>query len=143
MIGVTVFIVLLDAVLFHGRLDRGYVAFYTSPLAGRTIPMCLKALTEEVTYRLLMMTSIVVLIKAVRGAVSPMAFILAAIAAQLCGVWPFLLHDPLYASLRYLAVGTVWGLLYWKHGWITAASGHALTHLLLDPILAMALTHTA
>lgn len=53
ILGVTIFIVLLDTVIFRRHLDVGYVAFYTSPLAGRTVPMCLKSLTEELSYRCL------------------------------------------------------------------------------------------
>jgi len=139
ILGVTVFVAVLDGVVFRSHLDAGYVAFYTSPLAGRTIPMCFKALSEEVTYRLVMMTAIVAIIRAVRGAVSPPAFVVAAVLAQFFGVWSYVLHDPLYASLRYLLVGTVWGLLYWKHGWIAAACGHTLTHLILDPLLLLVL----
>jgi len=87
-------------------------------------------------------TAIVATIKLVRGKVSPGGFVVAAIAAQICGVWPYVAHDPLYASLRYLAVGTVWGLLYWKQGWLAAAAGHGLAHLILDPLLLVVLTHT-
>ena len=143
ILGVTIFIVLLDTVIFRRHLDVGYIAFYTSPLAGRTIPMCLKSLTEEFSYRLLIMTAIVAIIRIVRGKVSPQSFIVSAIIAQFYGVWPYVVHDPLYASLRYLAVGTAWGLLYWKRGWLAAASGHGLTHLVLDPLLLLGLIHTA
>jgi len=139
ILGVTVFVALLDGVVFRSHLDAGYVDFYTSPLASRTIPMCFKALSEEVAYRLVMMTAFVAIIKAVRGSVSPLAFVVMAVFAQFYGVWPYMLHDPLYASLRYLLVGTIWGLLYWKHGWITAASAHAFTHLILDPLLLLVL----
>jgi hypothetical protein len=51
----------------------------------------------------------------------------------------FVLHDPVYASLRYLAVGSVWGWLYWRHGWVSALIGHGAAHLVLDPLLLVGL----
>lgn len=142
ILGVTLFIVVLDALIFRRHLDASYVTFYTSDLRGRTLPMCFKALWEEIQYRLVSMTAIVAIVRIAQGKVSPATYVFAAILAQFYGVWPFVVQDPLYASLRYLAVGTVWGLLYWRHGWLAAASGHALTHLILDPLLLLALIAT-
>lgn len=143
ILGITLLILVLDALLFRRHLDASYVSYYTSAPRARTLPMCFKALWEEIQYRLVFMTGIVAIIRIVLGRVSPTAYVIAAILAQFYGVWPFVVQDPLYASLRYLAVGSVWGLLYWRHGWLAAASGHGATHLILDPLLLVALTSTA
>lgn len=142
VLGVTAFIAMLDLWLFRGRLAPGYVAFFTSPLGGRTPVLCVWSLGEEVIYRLGCMTALVAAIRLLRGPTGPAAYGLAAVAAQMIGVWPQLVQDPLYGSLRYLAVGVVWGLLYWRQGWFAAAAGHGLSHLLIDPVLLIGLSHT-
>lgn len=142
VLGVTGFIAMLDLWIFRDRLPADYVAFFTSPLGDRMLAMCIRALGEEVIYRLLYMTAIVAAIKLVRGRVGPVGYGLAAVAAQVIGIWPSLVQEPFHASLRYLAVGAVWGWLYWRQGWFAAAAGHGLSHLLIDPMLLIGLTHT-
>jgi hypothetical protein len=112
------------------RPSPGYVAFFTSPLWPRTALMSAKAAIEEVEYRLLLMTVLVFLFSRRRYGI-----VAAIVLAQLVNVWPTLLVDPLYGSLRYWLVGCVRGWLYWKHGWLTALAGHSLCHLVLDPLL--------
>lgn len=109
IVGVTTFVGVLDLFLFRSHLGDAYIAFYTSPLSGRTLSMCVKALNEEIIYRLISMTAIVALLRLAFGHVPTMGFVVASIAAQALNVWPWLLNDPTYASLRYLAVGSVWG----------------------------------
>jgi membrane protease YdiL (CAAX protease family) len=138
--GVTAFITVLDCVLFRSQLAPSYVEFYTSPLMPRTLVMCLLAIFEEIEFRLLVMTVLALAITALWKRTPPSwCFVLIIIAAQFANVGAFVLHDPLYASLRYLAVGSVWGWLYWRYGWVAALLGHATTHLLLDPLLLVGL----
>ncbi len=86
------------------------------------------------------MTTLVALISALRRRKSPALLILAiAVAVQFVNVAPLVVAYPAYGPLRYWAVGTTWGWLYWRHGLLVAMAAHAGTHLLLDPILLIGL----
>ena len=140
--GVTGFVLLLDGVLFRQHLTPDYVRFFTSPLIPRLPLLSLLAAIDEVKYRLLLMTALVALQKLVGGKLSPTAFIAAIVLSQFANVGFFVMADPVYATLRYWAVGCVWGWLYWRHGWLAAVTGHAACHLLLDPLLMQVLLHS-
>lgn len=135
VVGVTAFVVLLDGFLFRAHLSRDYVAFYTGPLFPRIFAMCLLACIEELKFRLLLMTALVALAALFRRKPPALWFVAAILAAQFANVGALVLADPLYASLRFWAVGSVWGWLYWRHGWLAALVGHGTVHLLLDPAL--------
>ena len=139
IIGVTLFIVALD-LLFRGSLKPSYVAHFTSPLMPRMVVMCILAALEELKYRLVLMTVLAALLSRGTGRLSPALWVAIIALAQLANVGPLVFSDPAYASLRYLAVGSVWGWLYWRHGWISALIGHTACHLILDPILLKALS---
>lgn len=139
ILGVTLFVLLLDALIFRRSLPPGYAAFYTSPLLPRTPVLCVMAVIEEFKFRLLLMTGLAMTVALWRERVSDRQFIAIILASQLCLVWPFVLAAPLYGALRYWTVGAVWGWLYWRHGWLAGLAGHATTHLLLDPLLLVAL----
>lgn len=139
VVGVTVFILLLDGWLFRAHLPQRYVDFYTSPLSPRTFVVCAMAMIEEVKYRLLLMTALVVLARLARVPMMPALLWGIVIVAQFANVHPWVLDDPLYATLRYWVVGCTWGWLYWRHGWVAALLGHGVNHLLLDPLLLVAL----
>jgi hypothetical protein len=132
---ITLFIALLDGVLFRDGLSPGYVAHFTSPLWPRMLLSCLISAIDEVQYRLLMMTGLVMALSLARVRLIPAHFIAIILIAQLANVGELVLAQPLYASLRYWAVGCVWGWLYWRHGWLAALAGHGTSHLLLDPVL--------
>ena len=138
--GTAAFIAVLDLWLFRGHLPNGYVQFYTSPLWPRLPAICAECIFEDVKYRLLLMTTLVALITALRRKQSPALLILAmAVAVQFVNVAPLVVAYPAYGPLRYWAVGTTWGWLYWRHGLLAAMAAHAGTHLLLDPILLIGL----
>lgn len=139
VVGVTLFVLLLDGVFFRHHLSGDYVAFYTSPLVPRTFSTCWLACVEEFKYRLLLMTALVFAVSMARGKPSAAWFVAIIVVAQFASVFSLVLADPLYASLRFWAVGTVWGWLYWRHGWIAALAGHGTVHLALDPALFLAL----
>ena len=140
ILGVTAFILLLDAA-FRSSLEPGYVQFFTGPLWPRTGLVESRAAVEEVQFRLLLMSALV-LLGSLRNGRAPGWWIVAAILlSQFANVGTLVISDPLYASLRYWAVGCVWGWLYWKHGWLSALLGHTATHLILDPALLVLLSH--
>jgi hypothetical protein len=64
------------------------------------------------------------------------------ILSQLANVFPLLLDTPVYSLLRFWLVGSVWGWLYFRHGWLTAAVAHPLTHPVMDPLLRLTLDLT-
>lgn len=139
VLGVTVFVLLLDGWLFRSHLSAGYVAFYTGPLVPRMFAMCGKAAVEELLFRLILMSGMAAALSIARVRMTTAVFWVVIILAQFANVWAPVLGDPLYASLRFWAVGCVWGWLYWRYGFASALVGHAVTHLLLDPLLLLAL----
>lgn len=139
LVGVTAFIVLLDTVFRH-HLTPQYVSSFTGPLLPHIGAMIRLAALEEVWFRLFLMSGIIYL-GTIRAGRAPRWFFWCAIAlAQFANVGLFVIADPVYASLRYWAVGCVWGWLYWRHGWLTALAGHCCCHLLLDPALYLLLS---
>lgn len=59
IVGVTLWALLLNSVVFKGTLPAGYREVYTSPLWPRTLLFCIWALSEELLYRLVVMTAFV------------------------------------------------------------------------------------
>lgn len=141
ILGVTSFILILDATVFRGTLSHEYVAFYTGPLVPRVWAISLLAATEEVKFRLVLMTAPAMLATWLTGRLTPSSAIAIILLAQFANVGHLVLADPLYATLRFWLVGSVWGWLYWRHGWLAALIGHAATHPLLDPLLLLILSH--
>ena len=142
IMGVTASILVLDGLLFRQHLTPDYVRVFTSPLIPRLPVLSLIAALEEVKYRLLLMTTVVALQKLIFGRLSVSSFVAAIVISQFVNVGSLVLADPVYAALRYWAVGCVWGWLYWKHGWLAAMTGHAGSHLLLNPLLMQVLLHS-
>lgn len=139
VLGVTAFILVLDGWLFRAQLSGEYVDFYTRPLLPRAVVVSVFAMVEELRYRLLVMTGLVALALMVRIKPTTALFWAVIILAQFINVRALLIADPLYASLRFWAVGCVWGWLYWRHGFMSALLGHGSSHLLIDPLLLLAL----
>ncbi len=139
ILAVTAWIVVLDALMFRQSLPADYVSFYTSALVPRTLLAVLGSSIEEVKFRLIVMTLLVWVMSAWRKPVPAIAFAAAIVVSQFANVGALVVAEPIYGSLRFWAVGCVWGYLYWRHGWLTALTAHAATHLLLDPLLAVAL----
>lgn len=139
IVAVTALIVALD-VTFRRSLDPGYVTFFTGPLWPRTLLVCLIALGEEVRFRLIAMTAVFAAVKALRGRVSPGWALAAILVCQLANVGMLVAADPLYGLFRWWLVGSVWGWLYWRHGWFTGTIAHCATHLVMGPLLLLALS---
>ncbi len=136
---VTAWIALVDGVLYRQSLPTDYVAHYTGPLTPRMFAACLAAALDEVKFRLLLMTALVMLFAWWRGRLTPAWIVAAIVIAQFVNVGGIVLAAPLYGALRFWLVGCVWGWLYWRHGWLAALAGHGACHLLLDPVLLVVL----
>ena len=140
--GVTAAILVLDGLLFRQYLTPDYVRVFSSPLIPRLPVLSLIAAIDEFKYRLLLMTVMVAVQKLVFGKLTAASFVAAIVISQFVNVGSLVLADPIYAALRYWAVGCVWGWLYWRHGWLAAVTGHAGSHVLLDPLLMQVLQHS-
>jgi hypothetical protein len=146
ILGVTILIVLVDCVLFRATLPASYVAFFadlTPPSVRIATYMALSGI-DEMEYRLVLMTALVVagglFWRDADGDIPACVFVAAILLSQIAYVLlklpaPHGAVDVLYDALRYYAVGSVWGWLYWRHGWLSAVAGHAGTHLVLQPAL--------
>ena len=135
IVGVTLWCVLLDVVLFKNSLPPVYRSFYTSPLWPRTLLASVQALSEELLYRLVLMTALVMLGVRLFGRLLTSWMVLSIVIAQFACVWLSVIEFPVFAALYFWLIGCVWGWLYWRHGWVTAAMAHCFIHLLLDPAL--------
>lgn len=133
--GVTLWSVLLNSVIFKGALPTGYRDYFTAPLWPRMALVAAQALTEELVYRLVLMTGLVMLGVRLFGRLTVPWAILSIATAQWACIWPFVIAVPVYGSLYFWLNGCIWGWLYWRHGWMTAALAHCSIHLVLDPLL--------
>ena len=132
-------IVLLDSMIYRDQLSDWYVAGRTGPVVALTYYMMKLAVWEELVYRGLVMTALVACLSWGKSKPAPGVMIFAIVASQFANVATAVLPDPLYGTLRFWAPGCVWGWLYWRHGLLSAMFGHALCHVLLDPLLRWAL----
>jgi hypothetical protein len=139
-VGTAIFIVILDCWMFRAQLPAGYAGLYTSPLWPRLPKTCAETTLEDLKYRLLLMTALMAGAVAILKRPPSAPLVLAiAVVVQFANIGVLVLVYPLYATLRYWAVGTTWGWLYWRHGLLAAMAAHAGTHLFLDPILLIGL----
>ena len=98
--GVTIFVLVLDGLLFRGHLTREYLDFYTSPLLPRVWVISAKAGIEEIKYRLVLMTGLALAYTTLRGKLDTPAAVGIIIAAKFANVGNLVLADPLYGTLR-------------------------------------------
>lgn len=132
---------MIDCYMFRNYLPQEYINFYTSSITPRILLICVLSMLEEVKFRLFLMTALVLGATYILGRrPSNVIMLVIIVVAQFANVGALVLADPAYAALRYLAVGSVWGWLYWRYGWLAAFIGHSTTHLVLDPLLLIGLS---
>ena len=136
---VSAWVVLVDAVLFRSHVRPEYLASLQGPLSAHLALYATLAANEEVKVRLVLMSMLAALAVRFRGRLSVGAAIAIILLSQLASVGPIVIDDPLYGALRFWLVGSIWGWLYWRHGWLAALAGHVLAHPVLDPLLRLAL----
>ena len=134
-LGVAGYVVLVDQ-YFRASLTPAYLHYWTTGTLGdRLVANLIGAMRDEIVFRGLVMTSIILTLTRLAGLRRTAPLVLAAIfAAQALNVAGDLTAQPLYAALRYLVPGIVWGCLYIRHGWTAAAGAHMLCHVFLDPV---------
>ena len=133
--------------LFRAQLHPAYVAFIRQePVATRIVIMAMRAVNENIIYRLFVTTALVAAIGRVwRAGNNPAsggcwtAIVLAQVLNIVINVaaptTPLIaLHD----ALRYVVPGIVWGWLYWKRGFQSVEIACTSVHLALQPLLTMA-----
>lgn len=97
------------------------------PLGARILVFSAKAVLEEVLYRGILGTGLVLVLQ--RPA---LAFLLAQILNVSLG------HPAgglLYVALRFVAPGMVWAWLYWRAGLGASIAGHIGAHLVYQPLI--------
>ncbi len=142
--GVTLLIVALDCWIYRATLPAGTVAFFTGqPLWRRALVDAAGSVGEEAGARLVIMTLLVV-VGAVfwrgrDGRPHTAVFIAAIMIADLIDCLrvpaPVGVGGYVYDALRYYTPGLVWGWLYWRHGWVSAAVAHFGIHLTFEPAI--------
>ncbi len=139
VIGVTGFVVLLDAMIFRAHLSASYLEAIRQPLGMPTFVAVFLSAIEEVKFRLVLMTLLAAIAVQLQGRLTAIAAMVVIAAAQFANAGEVVMADPLYATLRFWLMGSVWGWLYWRHGWLAALAGHMLVHPVLDPLLKLAI----
>jgi hypothetical protein len=135
----------IDGFIFRPILLPDYVEYFRrSDDAERLFYFMLRAFNEEIIYRLFMMSFLVwglgLIWRGDGGRPANGAYWAAMLIAQIANI---AINMPLpatptmlcYGFVRYICPGIVWGYLYWRHGFMTAAVAHVGAHPFLQPAL--------
>jgi hypothetical protein len=132
-------------------LHADYVRFLTTtPLALRIALFAMRAVNENILYRLFLGSLFVWILglvwKGPDGGPGQGAFWTGFTLAQMVNIWTnvtalapltpvALLHD----LLRYVMPGVVWGWLYWRRGFIATEVASTSVHLFFQPLVVLGL----
>ncbi|MGF6773543.1 hypothetical protein P3T18_006057 [Paraburkholderia sp. GAS199] len=151
---VALYIAAVDLVLFRSLLPASYVTYFAEqPLHRRLFYFILRAFNENILYRLFFMSTMLWCLGLVwrnaRGRIPDAAVWLTIVLAQAV---PMLLNEApfypphltpvflFYVVVRFILAGILWGVLYWRYGFLTAEVAHVSTHLFLQPIMGYVLS---
>ncbi len=135
-----------DAWLFAGVVPPVQHELLRSvPTVPRIAQFARGALFDEIWFRLIVLTGLAWLVARGTGwrdgrAVWPAILVVALVIYPL-GTWGYfgkLDWSALTVAREVLlhgAAGTLWGWLYWRHGWLAGVTGHICAHLALQPLL--------
>ena len=141
-----VWMAIADTWLFAGVVPRVQHEMLASmPAFSRIWHFATGSLSDEIWFRLIALTGIAWLIARGTGwrdgrAVWP-AILLVAMVLYPLGTWGYfraLDWSGMTVAREVLlhgAAGTLWGWLYWRHGWLAGVTGHVCAHLALQPLL--------
>jgi len=148
-LGAAVAVALIDGFVFRAILPADYVASMTAvSKADRLLYFMLRAFNEEILYRLFLMSLLAwgfgLIWRDEGNRPATGAYWAAIVMAQVVNI---AMNVPLpatpilclYDIVRYICPGVVWGYLYWRHGFTSAALAHVATHAFLQPVLGLLL----
>jgi len=147
-LGFGLWMALADASLFASAIPEVQRLMTAQMTASERIVWFARgALVDEVIYRLIAMTAIawcLALVSRLReGRLVWPVILLVALVVYPNGNWAYFsaLEPSVLTVLRALslhgAAGVLWGWLYWRHGWLSAVTGHVAAHLSLQPLLSL------
>jgi hypothetical protein len=142
-------IVVIDCFVFRRVLPADYVELFRNTRLGpRLLYFMLRAFTENVIYRLFLMSLLVSLLGSVwrrsDGEPANGAYWTAMTLAQIANITinvvalmpaPITPVELAYDGVRYVVPGVIWGYLYWRHGFVTAEIASVGAHPFLQPAL--------
>ena len=140
------YMAMADLTVFSGIIPPVQTTMLAqNSLAERLLFFARGALLDELEYRLIALTAIAwglskLAQRSVRAATWA-AILLTALIIYPLGNWAYFrdLDPSALTLLRELALhgaaGTLWGWLYWRHGWLSGLTGHVAAHLSLQPLL--------
>jgi hypothetical protein len=132
-------------------LHADYVNFLTTtPLALRIAYYVMRAVNENILYRLFLGSLFILILGSVwkgpDGRPAPGAFWTGLTLAQMVNIWgnitahaPLTPETLLHDLLRYVAPGVVWGWLYWRRGFTATEIACTSVHLVLQPLVVLGL----
>jgi hypothetical protein len=137
--------------LWRPSLHADYVSVLkTTPLAARIAVFAMRALNENILYRLFLGSLLILVLGSVwkgpDGRIEPGAFWTGFTLSQMINIWAnvtslapvtpvALVHD----LLRYVVPGVVWGWLYWRRGFAATELASTSVHLFLQPLVVLGL----
>jgi hypothetical protein len=153
-LGVAAWCAAIDVAMVRrvGQASAYATMIQSGPMGPRLIYFILRAFNENVLYRLFATTVLAWTFARLGGSTqgrAPAAAIMAAIvAAQLANILanvtlgggPVTAFSLAYDSLRYVAPGVAWGVLYWRFGFMTTEIACTSVHLFFQPMAAAGLT---
>ena len=147
-LGFGVYMALADATVFRSAVPEvQHVLLTQFTLAQRLARFVPGALFDEVEYRLIGLTGLAWLLARLTRLRGPAllwpAILLTAFVVYPLGAMGYFRqldwHGLTLARELALhgAAGTLWGWLYWRHGWLAGVTGHIASHLALQPLLGL------
>lgn len=146
-LGFGIYFALVDTIIFRSAWPDGQKALLTEPASTRMLLFGFRALNDELVLRLVAMTTIAAVLVAIAGKRSTWCYwgAIFAVALVVAPLW----ESTFLASLDwtplvvvrtiaiYATATTLWGWLYWRHGFLAGVTGHVSAHLALQPALSV------
>ncbi|MCW3796233.1 hypothetical protein OMW55_00210 [Sphingomonas sp. BN140010] len=145
-VGVAIWCIVLDAVVFRSIMAAPYEQFEQLPLSVRLLYVCSRAVNENVIYRLFLGSLLGWLLRRVvrRPRWDLLLLMTGMAAAQAINVaanmayvdWSAL--TCLWLLLRFVCPGVAWAWLYVRHGFAANEAAAVGVHLVLQPLVTIA-----
>jgi hypothetical protein len=137
--------------IWRPSLHPAYVTLLTTtPLAFRIALFAMRALNENILYRLFLGPLLILILGSVwkgsNGRPAPGAYWAGFTLSQMVNIWsnttaiaPLTPEALLHDLLRYVAPGVVWGWLYWRRGFAATELASTSVHLFFQPLVVLGL----